>query len=221
MDDTRPIPKRTLDDFRSLHKLAVAIEELAPDATPWQVATRCATAITEALGAHAVVIHQHDARGELRCIGVHGPNAGDLLGTTTKVDDDHVVTAVLTNQKFLVLRFDGALPRFVPDRHRLLGTSGSLAVFPVMAAAGCVGIIEIVGVGEDRRQAVTDAYELVAGRLATALDSQPNPAPPAAHGRPRMSTEPRAAWSDAESRALTAPVTFPKRAPTLVCRPLR
>ena len=228
MEDTRPIPKRTLDDFRAIHRLAAAIDELGADATPWQVATRCASAMAETLHAGAVVIHQHDAlRRELRCIGVHGPNAGDLLGTTTNVDDDHVVSAVLTNQNCLLLHFDGSLPRFVPDRHRLLGTTGTLAVFPVMDADGCVGIIEIVGVAEGRRQGVADACKLVGQRLVAALESlqdrteQGAGAPPSSRNVPRSSTRPRAASSNDDSSVFVAPATFPKRAPTLVCRPMR
>jgi len=226
LEDTRPIPKRTLEDYRSIHKLCTTIDELSAEATPWQVATRCAGAMAEALQAHAVVIHQHDPlRRELRSIGVHGPNAGDVLGTTTKVDDDHVVTAVLTNKKAMMLRLDGTLPRFVPDRHRLLGTTRSLAVVPVLGPDGCVGIIEIVGVGEERQQGVKDACELVAQRLVLALAALPSAA---TRTSVVISVGPRAPSSDDDcclfstrTRDDASPSVFPKRAPTLLCRPAR
>jgi hypothetical protein len=254
------MPKRTREDFLSIHRLGAAIDALAPESTPWQVATRCASAMADALAAHAIVIHQHDApRGELRSIGVHGPNAGDLLGTTTNVDDDYVATAVLTNRKPLMLRLDGSLPRFVPDRHRVLGSSRSIVAFPVKRAGGCVGIIEIVGVAEERQQNIADACDLVGQRLVAAIDAPlaayapqnrdedqldtmrpppppPQPDEPVSGKRPsarpsrapataqRSDADPRlvGAVSKREARAANATVvTFPKRAPTLLCRRMR
>jgi hypothetical protein len=168
--ETRPLPKRTRADFRAIYRLGAILDELAAEATTWQVANRCASAMAEALQAHAVVIHQHDAlRRELRSIGVHAPNSGDFLGSSTKVDDDHLATTVLRNRQALALRFDGALPRFVPERHRWLGTSRSLVVVPVFGADGCVAIIEVVGVGEERLQRMTDACKLVGQRLIASL----------------------------------------------------
>lgn len=220
MEETRPMPKRTRDDFVSIQKLCAMLDVLEAEATPWQVATQSASAMAEALHAHAVLIHQHDAsRRELRSIGVHGPNAGDLLGTTTKVDDDYVVTAVLTNKKALTLRLDGSLPRFVPERHRVLGTTRSLSVYPVMRADGCVAVIEVVGLAEERQQSVKDACELVAQRLSVAFDSPPAPELIDSPTPSRRRAPVGSSRSEREGRALGAtPVTFPKRAPTLLCR---
>jgi hypothetical protein len=223
MEDTRPMPKRTREDFLSIQRLGAALDELEEAATPWQVATKCASAMADALHAHAIVIHHHDSsRRELRSIGVFGPNAGDLLGMTTSVDDDYVATAVLTNKKPLMLQLDGALPRFVPDRHRVLGSSRSLAAFPVIRAGNCMAILELVGVAEEGRQRIADACELVAQKLSLAFQA-PIEAPPSDDVRPRPaaaggSTARALADGDREHRA---PMTFPKRAPTLLCRSLR
>jgi hypothetical protein len=230
MADTRPMPKRTREDFLSIYRLGAAIDGLAADATPWQVAGRCARALADALQARAIVIHHHDAVArEVRSIGVHGPNAGDLLGTITSVDDDYVVTAVLANKRPLMLRLDGALPRFVGDRHRLLGTTRSLAAVPVIRAGVCVGIIEIAGVADERRHGIADACELVAQRLLTAFEAfqQRRSEPPKRAKRPRPNR--RTAGSSLRAHPLeraveregAAPTTFPKRAPTLLCRSRR
>jgi hypothetical protein len=168
--DTRPMPKRARSDFASIHRLGASIDTLAIEATAWQVAGRGASAMAEALQADAVLIHQHDAlRSELRCIAICGTSADDLLGSITKVNEDPLVTAVLKSRKPLVLRFDGALRGFRPERHRVLGTSGSLTIFPAFSADGCVAILEIAGVGDERQAALTDASELVARRLIAAF----------------------------------------------------
>jgi hypothetical protein len=232
------MPKRCCDILRSLSKICAFINGLEPEATPWQVASCCARILAEALRAHAVVIHQHDGgRREIRSIGVHGPHAGDVLGMTANVDDDIVATAVLANEKPLVLRFDGALPRFLPERHGLLGTSRSLTAFPVVGMAGCVGIIEVVGVAEEWQQGVLDACELVTGRLASALDALHKHEPGASDTTAdtgsrgtsgRWFAEPldvaeQGSSSGCDVRVLpsagcASPITFPKGAPTLVCR---
>jgi hypothetical protein len=199
MVDTRPMPKRSRDEVQSMHRLCQSIDELAAEATPWHVASRCVSAMAEALEARAVVIHQHDAsRDEIRSIGVHGPNSGDLLGTTMKADDDFVVTAVLTNETPLTMRLDGALPRFLSDRHRLLGTSRSLVAFPVVASGRCLAIIEVLDASEGREPRVAEACELVARRLVSALDARKR--------------QPRAA----DTRAEDTLTVFPKRTAALL-----
>jgi hypothetical protein len=213
------MPKRTRDDFLSIYKLGAAIDSLAADATSWQVAGRCASALADVLQARAVVIHHHDVlRGQVRSIGVHGPNAGDLLGTITNVDDDYVVSAVLANKTPLMLRIDGELPRFVPDRHRLLGTTRALAAFPVVRVDACVGIIEVAGVAEQRRQSITDACALVAQRLVAAFESLENRPVSGARARPTGSSDRAHPMERSVERLDVAPPTFPKRAPTLLCR---
>ena len=205
MADTRPMPKRTREDFLAMHRLGAALDALARDATPRQVAACCASALVDALQAHAVVIHHHDAaRRELHCIGVHGPNAAHLLGTTTSVEDDVVATATLTNKK------------------------------PIFHDGACIAVLELVGVEEDRQQRVADACELVAHHLAMALAATPaEPAEPSiAPEIPPPPTVPAAITihlpiAGGSSRASDpfdaerhprSPITFPKRAPTLLCR---
>jgi hypothetical protein len=195
-EDTRRMPKWSPEELHSVHELCKAIDTLAAQATPWQVASHCASALAEALSARAVIIHQHDAAGgEIRVIGVHGPNAGDLLGTTMKSDDDFVVTVVLTNEKPLFMRLDGTLPSFLPKRHRVLGTAHTLSGFPVLGPNGCAAILEIVDAGPGRDQRTVQACEVVGARLVAALDPRPPPAPPA---------------------PARSPSTFPKRTVTLL-----
>jgi hypothetical protein len=150
-----------------------SLERLDQQATPWQVAGTCAVAMATVLDAPAVVIHQHDARtGELRVIGIHAPNGGDLLGSTASIDDDFVATTVLVNEKPLMLRFEGAPPRFLGERHRRIGASRSLGAVPFMIADECMAILEVLDVAEARRPAIVAACKLVAEPLLRALERQ-------------------------------------------------
>lgn len=170
LDDTRPMPKRTREEFMALRAISAALDSLAVDATPWQVASRCASAVAEALEAHAVVVLHHDEDAqEARIIGLHGPRADGLLGSATRIADDYLFTAVLTNETPVVLRLDGTLPRFLPERHRALGGVQSLTAFPVLRDGRCVGVVELLDVAEERRRLAMDGCGLVARRLAVAL----------------------------------------------------
>lgn len=64
------MPKRTREDFLSIQRLYAAVDALAADATPSEVAARCASAMMKVLGTGAVVIHRRD---------VHGPDARELF----------------------------------------------------------------------------------------------------------------------------------------------
>ena len=102
------------------------------------------------------------------------------------------------------------------------------------AQRGCVAVIEIVGLADERQQSVKDACELVAQRLSVALDSLPDPAPAPANNPPTSgarqvrraslgSSAGHLSESDARfvARRHSTPATFPKRAPTLLCRATR
>jgi hypothetical protein len=172
------MPEELRCGLTSLYKVAKSLEGIASGATSWQVAGGCASAIADALEARAVVIHHHDpVASELRSIGAHGPKSGDLLGGTMKADDDLVVTVVLTNERPLMLRIDGALPRFIAERHRLLEASRSIDVVPIVGGGGCVAVIEIIDVGEGREEHVLKACELVAQRLRAVLAGAETRAP--------------------------------------------
>jgi hypothetical protein len=166
------MPKRSRDELQSIFRLCERLDALAAEAKPGEVASRCASFLSEALESWAVVIHRYDAlERELRIIGAHGFSAVALLGVVTKSEDDFVATTVLANESPLTMRLDGSLPSFMPERHRLLGTSRSLWAVPVFGSEGCVAVIEVTDTADDRAQSVAAACELVAQRLVAAFET--------------------------------------------------
>jgi hypothetical protein len=141
--------------------------------TSWQAAGVCAATLARALGARAVIIHAHDlVRRELRAIGVHGPHASAVLGTTEASDDDLVASAAICNEKPLTMRFDGELPRLAPVRLETIGAARSLVAVPVLAWGRCVALIEIVDADELYEARAQDAAAYVAERLAEFLSER-------------------------------------------------
>jgi hypothetical protein len=162
------------DDILEAHDpldgLREAVGDLELLGGAWQAAAFCAAALARTLGASAVLVHLHDrARGELRTVAVEAKKVNDLLGEVSRVDDDVVALSVVENQKPMVLRLDGKLPRIAPDRLRKLGASKSLHASPVLGKSGCVAIVEIVDARGPLAFRTAEASAYVADRLARVL----------------------------------------------------
>jgi hypothetical protein len=150
--------------------LATHLADLESARTAWQAAGVCASSLANALGARAVMIHLHDpGAGEIRIIGVEGPNAHELLGSVTPSGDDFILTTLLANRRPTVMRFDGELPRVAPGRLSVVGAAESLVATPVVASGECIAVVEIVDADERVGDRVKDACDVVAERLAAAI----------------------------------------------------
>lgn len=138
----------------------------------WQAAAFCASALARTLGARAVLVHLHDrVRDELRTIAVASKKPNDLLGEVTSVDDDVVALSVVANRKPMVLRFEGKLPRMIPERLRKLGASRSLHATPVLGKDRCFALVEVVDPCGPLALRTAEATAFVAERLARVLSA--------------------------------------------------
>lgn len=147
-----------------------SINRIRASSTAWQVAAGCAAVMARTLDARGVIIHAHDPRArELRIIGVDGPNTEGLLGSVAHADEDFVAINVLASGGTTRVRVDGKLPELTPQRLRAVGTARSIVAVPIMSAAGCVAIVELVDVDERCEQIITDVCDLLSEQLLRVL----------------------------------------------------
>lgn len=159
-----------LEESDALDGLREAVGDLELLGGPWQAAAFCASALGRTLGASAVLVHLHDrTRGELRTVAVDSKKPNDLLGEVSSVDDDIVALSVVANRKPMVLRFDGKLPRMIPDRLRKLGATRSLYAAPVIGRDRCLALVEVVDATGPLALRTAEALAYVAERLARVL----------------------------------------------------
>jgi hypothetical protein len=163
-------PSRPLHIVRkrdALDTLREAVGELEHFATAWQAAGICAPALARAVEAAAVLVHLHDhEQQELRTNAVYPMKAPDLLGAIEKTEDDVVMLALVANGKPVTVRFDGALPRFAPERLRIVGAKHSLVAAPAMSSGACVAVVEVIDAPLPVADRVVDASRFVANQLA-------------------------------------------------------
>jgi len=170
LEDTKPMPKASIESLKRIHSLLESINKIRSASTAWQVAAGCATVMARTLDARGVIIHAHDPRArELRIIGVDGPNTEELLGSVAHADDDFVAINVLASGGTMRVRVDGELPRHSPPRLRAVGTSREVVAVPIMSAAGCVAIVELVDVDERCEPIISVVCELLSEQLLRVL----------------------------------------------------
>lgn len=170
VDDTKPLLRVPIELLERVQSLLERMGEIESASTSWQVANRCAVAIRRTLDVKGVIIHRHDpGKGEVRIIGVDGPNLVQLLDDVASIDADFVASTVLSNGGTMTVRVDGELPRFLPERLRALGPSRSIIAVPVMSAARCVAIVELVDVDEECEPIVTNVCGMVRAQLVRGL----------------------------------------------------
>lgn len=170
LDQAKPRFESMLDPSEALFD---GMYELNYADSQWQAARLCASALGRALGARTVIIHAHDlASRELRAIGVHGDGEFDVLGSSDPSEDDLVASAVICNEKPVIMRFDGELPRLAPKRLGMIGAPRTLVAVPAMAWGRCVAVIEIIDADERLASRVADSAAYVAERLAEFLSDR-------------------------------------------------
>jgi hypothetical protein len=153
-----------------IRALIETIREVEGARTAWQAARAAAVAITNALRARAVIIHQHDLRtGELRIIGVDGPDGEELLGTSAPAGEDVVVRAAVSTRKPMVVRLDPKTPCPLPHRIAVVGVTRTVIAVPAVGARGCAAVIEIVDAEARREANLMDVCALVIEPLLRAL----------------------------------------------------
>lgn len=140
------------------------------------MARECASAVRSALAARAVVIHLH-RRGSLeaRITAAAGWNGEILVGSSSVVDDDIVLSTVVANDKPMVLRLEGELPQVAPERLWSLGASRSVVALPIQDDPRDVAILEIVDADELRAPTLGAITGTVSDAL-TSLGLAPLPA---------------------------------------------
>jgi hypothetical protein len=169
-EETKPLLRVCTDSLERLDACADSVGLVRTATSSWQVAAGCAVALAKTLDARNVLVHHHDAsRRELRLIGLHGPNAEDLLGSVASVDNDLIATFVLSNREPMTMCFEGRPPRFAPRRFEGLGASRSVVAVPVSGVGGCVAILEIVDVAPGLEHLVHDACDLAGEELRRVL----------------------------------------------------
>ncbi len=172
VDEPRPKPSANL---------ASGPRRIEQSKTSWQAAQTCASAVAETLGARAVlVLSLIDAESKLRVIGASGSNASDHLGETIS-SDDFIASAVVFNERSVVLTFDDGAPSG-PARLRALGARASLIAVPIMAGGACVGVIEVVDATGHEGHAVGSVEHLARFLAPFLARSQPSHAPQAGYG---------------------------------------
>jgi hypothetical protein len=152
--------------------VAVGPRRIAEAKTSWEAARTCAGLVCEGLRAKAVLVFVSlESESKLRVIGAAGASASDFLGETI-ASDDLIASAVLFNERTIVLTFDGHPPTS-PSRLRELDARSMFVAVPIMAGGRCVGVIEVVDPDASRGHAVGTTEHLA--RFVARFLSSPEP----------------------------------------------
>jgi hypothetical protein len=142
--DSGMIPARTPDAI-----LFDAADDLENARTVREAADICAVALTAALRARAVIVHQHHlSRAELVKIAVCGVRAHDLIDTCASATTDTIAAAVVSERRPFRTRLTERRPSMLGPRFAVVGASRSIVAVPVVAWDRCVAIIEVIDADE-------------------------------------------------------------------------
>jgi GAF domain-containing protein len=166
-----PLPAWARKDAGPIETFLGALDAL-DSASPRHAVSICATALFNAFGARAVIVHQHRlATGEIRAISVHGACREELLETRESASDDSIARVVVERLVPRMLRCDPAGLSRAPIRAEVVGAKRSVVAIPVVADGHCIAIFEIYDPREDLAYLLVEAATTLAHHLAAALTS--------------------------------------------------